>query len=163
MWLSFSNVISFICLFISGGCCSGPLWFQSAGGSSPAAVSGPLPEVACCRPRAPGARASAVAAQRLRIVSPGLQSAGSGVGAHTGLMPHAVWGLPGPGIEAMSPALAGGFFTTEPQGGPRSFLISGDTGRFSAEKWKSPTPWSCRRFHRVSAKMESWQACILSP
>ena len=31
--------------------------------------------------------------------------------------------LPNPGIEPMSPALAGGFFTTEPQGKPR-FLYS---------------------------------------
>ena len=29
------------------------------------------------------------------------------------------WDLPAPGIEPMSPALAGGFFTTEPPGKPR--------------------------------------------
>ena len=28
------------------------------------------------------------------------------------------WNLPGPGIEPMSPALVGGFFTTEPPGKP---------------------------------------------
>ena len=28
----------------------------------------------------------------------------------------AMWDLPGPGIKPMSPALAGGFFTTEPPG-----------------------------------------------
>ena len=27
-----------------------------------------------------------------------------------------MWGLSGPGIEPVSPALAGGFFTTEPPG-----------------------------------------------
>ena len=27
---------------------------------------------------------------------------------------HGMWDLPGPGIEPMSPALADGFFTTEP-------------------------------------------------
>ena len=27
-----------------------------------------------------------------------------------------MWDLPGPGIEPVSPALAGGFFTTEPPG-----------------------------------------------
>ena len=27
-----------------------------------------------------------------------------------------MWDLPGPGIKPMSPALAGGFFTTEPPG-----------------------------------------------
>ena len=29
-----------------------------------------------------------------------------------------IWDPPGPGIEPMSPALAGGFFTTEPPGKP---------------------------------------------
>ena len=29
-------------------------------------------------------------------------------------MPHGMWDLPRPGIEPMSPALAGEFFTTEP-------------------------------------------------
>ena len=29
-----------------------------------------------------------------------------------------MWDLPGPGIEPMSPALAGGFFTAEPPGKP---------------------------------------------
>ena len=29
-----------------------------------------------------------------------------------------MWNLPGPGIEPVSPALAGGFFTTEPSGKP---------------------------------------------
>ena len=32
-----------------------------------------------------------------------------------------MWDLPGLGIEPMSPALAGGFFTTEPPGKPRIF------------------------------------------
>jgi len=30
--------------------------------------------------------------------------------------------LPGPGIEPVSPALTGGFFTTEPPGKPENFL-----------------------------------------
>ena len=29
-----------------------------------------------------------------------------------------MWGLPGPGIKPMSPALAGGLFATEPPGKP---------------------------------------------
>ena len=29
---------------------------------------------------------------------------------------HSMWDLPGPGLEPMSPALAGGFLTTAPQG-----------------------------------------------
>ena len=31
---------------------------------------------------------------------------------------HCMWDLPGPGIESVSPALTGGFFTTEPPGKP---------------------------------------------
>ena len=31
---------------------------------------------------------------------------------------HRMWGLPGSGMEPVSPALAGGFFTTEPRGKP---------------------------------------------
>ena len=34
-----------------------------------------------------------------------------------------MWDLPEPGIEHMSPSLAGRFFTTEPPGKPLSFLI----------------------------------------
>ena len=33
-----------------------------------------------------------------------------------------VWGPPGPGMEPVSPALAGGFFTTEPPGKPLPLL-----------------------------------------
>ena len=33
---------------------------------------------------------------------------------------HGMWDLPGPGIEPMSPALAGGFFTSESLGKPYS-------------------------------------------
>ena len=31
-------------------------------------------------------------------------------------LPQSAWALPRPGIKAMSPALAGGFFTVEPPG-----------------------------------------------
>ena len=34
------------------------------------------------------------------------------------------WDLPDPGIELVSPALAGGFFTTEPPGKPTVLLYS---------------------------------------
>ena len=39
--------------------------------------------------------------------------------AETSLL-HGMWDLPRPGIEPMSPALVGGFFTTEPPGKPRT-------------------------------------------
>ena len=35
-----------------------------------------------------------------------------------------MWDLPRPGIKPMSPALAGGFFTTEPPGKPWDFLLT---------------------------------------
>ena len=41
----------------------------------------------------------------------------SNCGAQAWLL-HGVWDLPGPGIEPVSPALAGEFFTTEPPGKP---------------------------------------------
>jgi len=34
-----------------------------------------------------------------------------------------MWDIPGPGIEPLSPSLAGGFFTTKPPGKPL-FLVS---------------------------------------
>ena len=40
------------------------------------------------------------------------------------LLLHSMWDLPGSGIEPTSPALAGGFFTTEPPGEPRSIVSS---------------------------------------
>ena len=33
-----------------------------------------------------------------------------------------MWDLPGPGLEPVSPTLAGGFLTTVPPGKPRPFL-----------------------------------------
>ena len=33
-----------------------------------------------------------------------------------------MWDLPGPGLEPMSPALAGGFLTTVPPGKPCNFI-----------------------------------------
>ena len=40
-----------------------------------------------------------------------------------------MWDLPGPGIEPVSPALAGGLFTTEPPGKPVSHVF-----KFSLEQ-----------------------------
>ena len=56
----------------------------------------------CCRAQALGARASEVAAWGLRSC-----------GALAQLL-RSMWELPGPGIEPVSPVLAGRLFTTEP-------------------------------------------------
>ena len=37
-------------------------------------------------------------------------------------LPCGIWDLSGSGIEPMSPALAGGFFTTKPPGKPQFFF-----------------------------------------
>ena len=36
-----------------------------------------------------------------------------------------MWDLPGPGLEPVSPALAGGFLTTEPPGKPHADILKG--------------------------------------
>ena len=40
---------------------------------------------------------------------------------------HGMWDLPGLGVEPMSPALAGGFFTTEPPGKPYKVPLQGSS------------------------------------
>ena len=65
----------------------------------------------CCRAAALGARASAVAA-------PGSRAQLRSCGARAQSL-CSTWDLPEPGIEPVSPALAGGFFTTEPAGKPK--------------------------------------------
>ena len=54
------------------------------------------------------------------VVAPTLSSTGSVVVAHR-LLLHGMWDPPGSGLEPMSPALTGGFFTTEPPGRPPSY------------------------------------------
>ena len=48
---------------------------------------------------------------------PGLSSCGAQAST-----PRGAWDPPGPGIESVSPALAGGFLTTGPPGKSRYFL-----------------------------------------
>ena len=70
----------------------------------------------CCRARALGAWASVVVAHRLsRCGSQALERRLSSCGARTQLL-RGMWDLPGPGLEPVSPALAGGFLTTAPPG-----------------------------------------------
>ena len=44
---------------------------------------------------------------------------------HMGLVAWGTWDRPGPGVELVSPALASGFFTTEPPGKPYLRFLSG--------------------------------------
>ena len=70
----------------------------------------------CCGAQALGIRASAVAARGLSICgSRALEHRLSSCGSWAWLL-RDTWDLPGPGLEAVSPALAGGFLTTAPPG-----------------------------------------------
>ena len=60
--------------------------------------------------------ASLVAEHRLQMRR--LSSCGSQAQLH-----HGMWDLPRPGLEPVSPALAGRFSTTAPPGKPRSFIF----------------------------------------
>ena len=51
-----------------------------------------------------------------------------------------MWGLPRSGVKLMSPALAGGFFTTEPLGKPQPSWILGCIVNFSDKKYLSSFP-----------------------
>ena len=69
-----------------------------------------------------------VRAQSLRF--PGSRAQAYSCGAWTWLL-CCMWNLPGPGIEPMLPALAGGFFTTEPPGKPWRWVLNDETGMIS--------------------------------
>ena len=70
----------------------------------------------CCRAWALGAQASVVVARRLSSCgSRALERRVSSCGAQAQLL-RGMWDLPGPGLEPVSPALAGRFLTTAPPG-----------------------------------------------
>ena len=72
--------------------------------------------VSCCGARALGAQASVVVAHGLSSRgSQALERRLSSCGARAYLL-RGMWDLPVPGIEPVSPALAGGFLTTVPPG-----------------------------------------------
>ena len=72
----------------------------------------------CCGAPALGVWASVVVAHGLsscglRALERRLSSCAAGA-----YLLHGMWDLPGPGLEPVSPALAGGFLTTAPPGKP---------------------------------------------
>ena len=76
-----------------------------------------------CRAQAWGARASVVVAFGLSSCgSQALERRLSSCGAQTQLL-RGMWDLPRPGLEPVSPALAGGFLTTAPPGKPWEVLF----------------------------------------
>ena len=89
------------------------------------AVHGLLIAVAslCCRARALGAWASVVVTRGLSSCgSRALERRLSSCGARAWLL-RDMWDLPRPGIEPVSPALAGGFSTTVPPGKPQQLTL----------------------------------------
>ena len=73
----------------------------------------------CCGAQALGARTSVVVARGLSSCgSWALEHRLSSCGARAQLL-RGMWDLPGPGLEPMSPALAGRFLTTAPPGKSR--------------------------------------------
>ena len=72
----------------------------------------------CCRAQALGTWASVVVACGLSSCgSQALERRLSNCGARASFL-RGMWDLPGPGLEPVSPALAGGFLTTVPAGKP---------------------------------------------
>ena len=86
---------------------------------------------------------------------------------HTGIVALRMWNPPGPGVEPVSPAWAGGFLTRRPPGTPRQCTAgvlwkiawglkqdtAGDTGRFSLQD----LGWLHRR------PVTSGHECLMSP
>ena len=76
-----------------------------------------------CGAQALGAWASVVAARGLSSCgSRALECRLSSCGARAQLL-RGMWDLPGPGLEPVSPALAGGFLTTAPPGKPQKQIF----------------------------------------
>ena len=120
----FSDQFFFFNLFIFG--CVGPsllhagfLYLRQVGATLHFSVQAShCGGFSCCEARALGGRASVVVAHGLSSCgSQALERRLSGCGARAQLL-RGIWDLPGPGLEPMSPTLAGGFLTTAPPGKP---------------------------------------------
>ena len=112
----FNKLIYFIYLFLAAlGLCCCARAFSSCG--TWAYCSG----FSCCRAWALRARASVVAACGLSSYGSWALERRLGSYGAQALLLHGMWDLPGPGLEPVSPALAGGFLTTAPPGKSRVF------------------------------------------
>ena len=121
IYFYFILFLKYIYLFLAAlglRCCAQAFSSCSERGLLFVLVHGLLIEVAslCWGAWALGARASVVMAHRLSsCVSPALERRLSSCGTRASLL-RGIWDLPRPGLEPMSPALAGGFLTTAPPG-----------------------------------------------
>ena len=122
-------VCLFVCLFIYGCVGSsllsaGFLQLRRAGATlHRGAWASHCSGISCCRARALGTRASVIVAHRVRSCgSRALEHRLSSYGARAQLI-RGMWDLPGPGLELVSPASAGGFLTTVPPGKPLDSIL----------------------------------------
>ena len=125
----FLKINKFIYLFIFGCVGSsllhvGFLQLRRAGAALPCgAQASHCHGFSCCRAWALGVWASVVVARRLSSCgSWALELRLSSCGSWAQLL-CSMWDLPGPGLEPVSPALAGGFLTTAPPGKPYIYIF----------------------------------------
>ena len=126
MWGFFCFFCLFVfCLYRVFVAARGLSLVAASGGYSSLRCTGfSLRWLSCCKAWALGTRASVV-------VACGLSSCGSralehrlrSCGARAQLL-RSMWDLPGPGLEPVSPALAGRFLTTAPPGKPRFMFLT---------------------------------------
>ena len=117
VWVSFFSMSLFICGCAGSSCCVGFSLAAASRGCSPfgGAQASHCGGSSCCRARA-------LVPTDLGTVAPTLQSTNPEAVMH-GLSWSAIWGLPRPGVELASPALARGrVFTTEPPGKPSGYF-----------------------------------------
>ena len=119
----------------------------------------------CCGAQAVGAWASVVAARGLSSCgSRALERKVGSCGTRASLF-RDMWDLPGPGIEPMSHALAGGFLTTAPPGKPKEVFQPECFDARVGEEWK--VSWKnvigrktaspvCSDSFRIPLTLERW-------
>ena len=131
--LSFCKKKNYLILAVLGlRCC---IWAFSSWGTRAFHCDG----FSCCGARLQSSQVLAVASHGLSSHSSWsrelrLRSRGTGIELLRGM-----WDLPGSGIKSMSPALAGGFFTTEPPGKP---LYSSSNIPLSTFVWPHELYWT---------------------
>ena len=89
--------------------------------------------------------------QASEVVAPGLNS----YGAQAWLL-RGMWGLPRCGIKPVPPALASGFFTTEPPGKPLSLAMLRSLKRGYFE-------YKANGIGIVNARCVTWDVLVLRP
>ena len=76
-----------------------------------------------------------------------------------------MWDLPGPGLEPVSPALAGGFLTTAPPGKPKMHILNQALGDATPSAASPRTPWGspCSVLLPAFAQLHALHGALLHP